>query len=60
MKIGKRQQQGRGKKQKTPCPLCGDYYLEPLRNSRGQKVGMYCPNELCTYCKKDEIQNLKK
>lgn len=53
MKIGTRQQQGRGRKTKIPCPICNEHYLEPIRNTRGQKVGMYCPNETCSYCKKD-------
>jgi hypothetical protein len=55
MKIGKRQQQGREgtKKQKTPCPLCNEYYLETFWNSKMQRKGLYCPSETCSYCKKD-------
>jgi hypothetical protein len=52
MKIGKRQQQGRGTTQKTPCPSCNEHYLEPFRNSRMEKKGTFCPNPECEYCKK--------
>lgn len=55
MKVGKRQQQGRGDKTKEICPLCHDYYLQPFYgNDHGLKPkGVYCPNDSCTYCKKD-------
>jgi hypothetical protein len=56
MKIGERKQQGRGQKQKTPCPLCGIEYLETsyaFKNRKLKRIGLYCPNEKCTYSKKD-------
>lgn len=55
MKVGKRQQQGRSEhtKKREVCPDCGVYYLESFyKRGTGKKIGTYCPNEICNYCKK--------
>lgn len=56
MKVGKRQQQGRGKTQKELCWNCSKEYLESSyakKNSTAsfKKVGGYCPE--CGFSKID-------
>lgn len=66
MKVGKRQQQGQTGESKTGsnpreiCPACKDYYLKTFFSSdviEGKrtflKKGKFCPNELCTFSRKD-------
>ena len=57
MKVGKRQQQGRGgAKPKTLCPECGKEYLETAGGKNGnswKRIGLYCPNPGCDYIKKE-------
>lgn len=69
MKLGDRKQQGRtgegrtGTNIKETCPACQTHYLRPFysfdtievsKKRKWIKVGKYCPNELCTYCRKDK------
>lgn len=63
MKVGERQQQGRtddkrtGERTKELCPACQVEYLENSYGNKKRKwvkIGKYCPNELCTYCRKDK------
>ena len=66
MKVGERQQQGRtgegrtGTKTREICPACKSHYLKTFFSSdiiEGKKQfvrkGKYCPNENCTFCRKD-------
>lgn len=63
MKIGERQQQGRTGEKREACPACKTHYLRPFfsfdtiegsEKRKWIKTGKYCPNELCTYCRKDQ------
>lgn len=60
MKVGERQQQGRGgAKPKIPCPKCKKEYLETAGGKKGKswkKIGYYCPNPECDYIIKDLVQ----
>jgi ssDNA-binding Zn-finger/Zn-ribbon topoisomerase 1 len=60
MKIGERQQQGRGgAKPKTKCPKCGKEYLETAGGKKGKvwkRIGQYCPNPQCDYIIKDAVK----
>ena len=62
MKVGLRQQQSRtgegrtGTKTRELCPACKTEYLENFygnKNRKWVKKGKYCPNETCTFCRKD-------
>lgn len=67
MRVGDRQQQGRtgdgrtGTNPREICPACKDFYLKTFftseKNEDGKtrwiKKGKVCPNENCTFCKKD-------
>lgn len=56
MKVGERQQQGRGgAKPKTICPKCGKEYLETAGGKKGKswkRIGQYCPNPSWTILSK--------
>jgi len=62
MKVGTRRQQGRidgnrkGTKIREVCPLCNAYYLKTFfiyECKKWFKAGKVCPNENCTFCRKD-------
>jgi len=62
MKVGDRQQQNRtgdgraGTEPKEICPACKTEYLENFYGNKKRKwvkKGKYCPNELCTFRRKD-------
>jgi hypothetical protein len=66
MKVGDRQQQGRtdgdrkGTNPREKCPACQNYYLRTFFSSeqvegktKWVKRGKYCPNDNCTFCRKD-------
>lgn len=71
MKVGERQQQGRidgdrkGTRQREKCPACQTHYLKTFFSSEKNeenktvwvKKGKYCPNELCTFCRKDKEES---
>lgn len=67
MKVGTRKQQGQtgeGKTGQNPrevCPACQTHYLKTFFSSEVTdskrtfvKKGKFCPNELCTFCRKDK------
>lgn len=60
MKVGERQQQGRGgSKPKTPCPKCDKEYLETAGGKKGKswrRIRQYCPNPECDYIVKDQVE----
>lgn len=60
MKIGERQQQGRGgAKHKPVCPKCEKEYLETAGGKKGKswkRIGLYCPNPACDYIIKDLVE----
>lgn len=60
MKIGERQQQGRGgAKARTVCPKCGKEYLETAGGKKGnswKRIGLYCPSVICDYIIKDMVE----
>lgn len=62
MKVGDRQQQGRtgegrtGTNPREICPACKDYYLKTYfiyKDKKWFKMGKVCPNENCSFCRKD-------
>ena len=58
MKVGERQQQGRGKTQKIICPKCAKEYLKTawmLENKKFKRVGLCCPSSSCDYIIKDAV-----
>jgi len=62
MKVGKRQQQGRSEntKKREVCPKCQVEYLGSIyckKMGKWVKVGKYCPNDECEYCRKDIVEN---
>jgi len=62
LKVGTRQQQSRidgdrkGTNPREICPACKDFYLKTFfiyENKKWVKFGKVCPNENCTFSKKD-------